>query len=283
MVYPSPDPPADSGLSAAVVSGEAGETFRVINGGGTQPSEGQNSKRSWKLFASWKSVGTGIPTTFHEAKILHANSGLGDTDEADGVSAALGGPAQRGAKGSARAARQRGAKGERGGGGGGGGGGSARAARQRGAKGSARAARQSGALACFQVGAKPPGRAGRQAWSGRPPWPVLEAHGQGARSRSEADDHGHLQDARRGPERHHALDPGSLIVAEGPREDADLRPDAIGSQRDEFLGEREPAKISTMTWASCRGHASAALAPAGEASRAAPGDVPRTFAASRPG
>jgi hypothetical protein len=90
-------------------------------------------------------------------------------------------------------------------------------------------ARSNGAgLAGLDFGAEPPRRTGRQAGRALARGHVLEAHGQGARSRAERDDDRHLYDRRRRLRGHDALDSGSLVRGEQPGEITDLGPDAIG-------------------------------------------------------
>jgi hypothetical protein len=99
--------------------------------------------------------------------------------------------------------------------------------------------RSSAPLTGLDLGAEPSGRTRGAPRYRRARGDVLEAHGQGARTWPEADDHGHLHHARRGPRRHHAPDPGALLRVGGAAEQIDLRPDLFGRPGSELLGRTE--------------------------------------------
>jgi len=85
-----------------------------------------------------------------------------------------------------------------------------------------------GGLADLDFGAEPSRRAGRQPGSGTAAGQVLQAKGQRAGPRPEAEHDGHLHHPRRGPRRHDAPDPGLLTRGEGLGEQADPLPDSFG-------------------------------------------------------
>jgi hypothetical protein len=91
-------------------------------------------------------------------------------------------------------------------------------------------------LSGFRLGADPPGRAGGEAGCGGSARTVLQTHGQGSRSHSEADDHGHLHDPLGRPRYHDALQLRPLTCGNVGHEQADLTPGTLGRQRNELSG-----------------------------------------------